>query len=47
MAPTHADIDQKILDKDLYMVLGVSSQSTLQDIKKAYKKLARIHHPVS
>lgn len=31
--------------KDLYAVLGVAKGATLDEIKKAYRKLARKHHP--
>jgi molecular chaperone DnaJ len=31
--------------RDLYEVLGVSSDATQDDIRKAYRKLARTHHP--
>ncbi|NQV08872.1 molecular chaperone DnaJ [Candidatus Woesearchaeota archaeon] len=31
--------------KDYYKILGVDKESTKQDIKKAYKRLAKKHHP--
>jgi molecular chaperone DnaJ len=33
------------VEKDFYKVLGVGSEATQEEIKKAYRKLAQTHHP--
>lgn len=38
-------LDDAILDKDLYKVLGLSQKAKSAEIRKAYRKLAQIHHP--
>lgn len=42
---TSCELDDSIIEKDLYQVLGVPKDSELATIKKAYRKLALEHHP--
>ncbi|HWI30856.1 MAG TPA: DnaJ C-terminal domain-containing protein [Microbacterium sp.] len=39
--------NQDWFDKDFYKILGVSKDVSAADLKKAYRKLARTHHPDS
>jgi len=38
-------IDENVLQKDLYTVLGLTKSATVKEIKKAYRKLAQQYHP--
>lgn len=38
-------LEDAVVDKDLYKILGVHKSATLKEIKKAFRKLAQKHHP--
>lgn len=33
------------MPKDYYLILGITSEATLDDIKDAYRRLAKEYHP--
>src|SRR5438270_14085475 len=40
-----AQAQREWLEKDYYKVLGVPETATEKDIRRAYRKLAKAHHP--
>lgn len=41
----YSEINEELIEKDLYKVLNIDPTSNKAEIKKAYRKLAQIHHP--
>ena len=40
-----AELDNKVPVENFYVVLGVAQNATAEEIKKAYRRLAKIFHP--
>lgn len=40
-----SDLDDSVIAKDLYAILGVKKSASIKQIKKSFRKLARKHHP--
>ena len=38
-------LDNSLIERDLYKDLGLTDSASLKDIKKAFRKLAQVHHP--
>src|SRR5207245_215517 len=47
LIPMAAQPQREWLEKDYYKVLGVPEEATDKDIRRAYRKLAKEHHPDS
>ena len=41
----NSQINEELIEKDLYKVLNIDPTANKAEIKKAYRKLAQIHHP--
>lgn len=41
----YSEIDDKLIEKDLYKTLQLSNNATLKEIKKSFRKLAQKYHP--
>lgn len=41
----HFGLDNSLIERDLYKDLGLTNAASLKDIKKAFRKLAQVHHP--
>lgn len=41
----HQPLDESVLKKDLYKVLGIGRDASISEVKKAYRNLVKVHHP--
>lgn len=39
------ELDDALMEKDLYKILGLTKHASMKDIKRSFRKLAQKHHP--
>ena len=44
-SPCTSELAEDVIEKDLYKVLGLQGSATKKEIKDAYRRLAKVHHP--
>lgn len=44
-SPTHSELEERIVEQDLYGILNVTASASTAEIKKSFRKLAQRYHP--